>query len=201
MSNEAWEQAAKIIASGGLVAFPTDTVYGVGCDPYNVEAIDRLYRAKARDRLKAIPLLLAGSEQVEEVVTSVPAAAARLGAAFWPGALTLVVPRNPRLPVELGGGETIAVRVPDHPELRQFLLACGGAVAASSANLSGEPDAVDAQQAAAYLEERVELIVDWDITAGGVPSTVVNCTVDPPAILREGAIGAAEIMLALKVEG
>lgn len=197
-SVEAWEAARRAIAEGKLAAFPTDTVYGVGCDPYNVDAISRLYEAKSRDRLKAIPLLLSDVAVVSRVASQVPAAARKLGEEFWPGALTLVLPRIGGLPEELGGGDTIAVRVPNHAGLQDFLRACGGALAVSSANLSGEPDAVDAQQAAAYLGERVEVIIDGGATRGGAPSTVVDCTKEPPIVLREGAISRAAIEQALR---
>ena len=195
---EAWSLARQLIAGGELVAFPTDTVYGVACDPYNVRAINKLYAAKSRDRLKAIPLLLAGVDRVGVVARDVTDCAQVLGARFWPGALTIVLPAKPELPGDLGGGGTIAVRVPDHPELRDFLAACGGALATSSANLSGQPDAVTAQQAADYLGKAVALVIDGGRTRGGIASTVVNCTQEPPAILRHGAIPDDAIEVALR---
>src|SRR6478609_10408090 len=109
---EAWVLARQAVASGKLVAFPTDTVYGLACDPYNIDSINALYAAKSRDRLKAIPLLLADVDRIATVARQVPKSALRLGARFWPGALTLVVPAGPGLPAELGGGDTIALRVP-----------------------------------------------------------------------------------------
>lgn len=201
MNPESWRLARLIVRDGGLVAFPTDTVYGVGCDPFNVQAIEKLYAAKGRDREKAIPLLLASVERCANVTLSmrIPPCAARLGGAFWPGALTLVVQRAHHVPVELGGGDTIAVRVPDHPELQAFIGACGGALAASSANLSGKPDARTAMQVAEYLGDSVQLVIDGGPSPGGVPSTVVNCVVEPPAILREGAIVRERIVQALAV--
>jgi L-threonylcarbamoyladenylate synthase len=198
MAPETWRIARLVIAGGGLVAFPTDTVYGVACDPYDPQAIDRLYEAKGRVRDKAIPLLLSGAKDVSKVARALPPVAARLGEQLWPGALTLVVPRAAALPEALGGGDTIAVRVPDHAELRGFLAACGGALATSSANLSGQPDALDATQAAAYLGEHVQLVVDGGLAAGGVPSTVVDCTVDPPRVLRAGAIDPERVQSILE---
>src|SRR5438067_1532636 len=118
MTAEAWQAARAVIEDGGLVAFPTDTVYGVACDPHNEGAINRLYEAKSRDRLKALPLLLADVDEVKKVAATVPECAQRLGKRFWPGALTLVVPRNAEFPAALGGGDTIAVRVPDHAPLQ-----------------------------------------------------------------------------------
>jgi L-threonylcarbamoyladenylate synthase len=180
-----------------VVVFPTDTVYGIGCDPYCVPAILRIYEVKGRDFRKALPLLLSGVDQISSVASGQPRAARALGAAFWPGALTLVLPRAAKLPAELGGGETIAVRVPDHDSLRMLIARVGGAVAATSANISGQPDALDAAQAAEYFGDSVDLIVDGGRVRGGVPSTVVDCTVEPPVILRRGAHDSEEIFAAL----
>lgn len=184
---------ADAIRLGGLVVFPTDTVYGVGCDPYNVAAIRRIYRAKGRAQAKALPLLLSEASRISDVAQETPEAARLLGAAFWPGALTLVVWRRPGLPPELGGGSTIAVRVPDHAWVREFIGLCGGALATTSANLSGEPDATDARTAASYLGADVEFVVDGGASAGGVPSTVVDCTTRPVRVLRAGAISEQSI--------
>lgn len=181
-----------------MVAFPTDTVYGIGCDPYSVAAINAIYQIKGRAHQKALPLLLSGRERLAQVAGVLPDAAARLGEHFWPGALTLVVPRATGLPGELGGGDTIAVRVPAHDELRAFIEACGGALASTSANLSGQPDALDAGQVAGYFGESIDIIVDGGRVQGGVPSTVVDCTVEPPAILRQGAVSEAAIRALLK---
>src|SRR6476661_6131288 len=125
MTTESWQQAAYALSSGLVIAVPTDTVYGVACDPYNPSAIELLYSAKGRDREKAIPLLLSGTHMLEQVATSFPETAQWLGAALWPGALTLVVPRKPELPRELSGSDTIAVRVPNHNELRAFIDSVG----------------------------------------------------------------------------
>jgi tRNA threonylcarbamoyl adenosine modification protein (Sua5/YciO/YrdC/YwlC family) len=187
-SADTWQLARSAIEQGGLVVFPTDTVYGVGCDPYNTQAIDAIYDAKGRDRLKAIPLLLSGPEQLAKVTLDVPPVAQRLARHFWPGALTLVLLRQGGLPAELGGGDTIAVRVPDHAALREFIASCGGLIATTSANLSGEPDALDAIQAAAYLGTKVSLVVDGGATGGSTPSTVIDCVAERPRILRAGAL-------------
>lgn len=187
-SPQSWRTARTAVKQGGLVAFPTDTVYGVGCDPYNPKAIDAIYEVKGRDRLKAIPLLLSGPDQLAKVTASVPPVAQKLAGRFWPGALTLVLLRQGGLPAELGGGDTIAVRVPDHAALREFIASCGGLLAVTSANLSGQPDALDADQAAAYLGAKVSLVVDGGATRGNVPSTVVDCVAEIPRILRPGAL-------------
>jgi L-threonylcarbamoyladenylate synthase len=181
-----------------VVGFPTDTVYGIGSDPYCIEAIDAIYQIKGRAQQKALPLLLSGQERLSQVADALPGGAARLGERLWPGALTLVVPRAPGLPDELGGGSTIAVRVPAHDDLRAFIEACGGAIASTSANLSGQPDALHAGQVADYFGESVDMIVDGGRVQGGVPSTVVDCTVYPPAILRQGAVSEAAIRALLE---
>lgn len=200
-SAEVWKEARSVIESGGLVVFPTDTVYGVGCDPYNVEAIEAIYAAKGREHQKAISLLLSDADQLEKAARSLPETARVLATRFWPGALTLVVPRQSSLPAELGGGDTIAVRVPDHDDLQAFIASCGGLIAATSANLSGQHDALDAQQAAAALGEKVALIVDGGATPGSVPSTVVDCLLDPPRILRAGALDPELLMSVLRGQG
>ncbi|MFL5732218.1 MAG: L-threonylcarbamoyladenylate synthase [Chloroflexia bacterium] len=193
MSPDAWQMAHQAISAGELVVFPTDTVYGVACDPHNPSAIDRLFAAKGRGYDKPIPLLLSDAEQVRSVSPGLNAPALKLGRHLWSGPLTLVVPRAPGLPENLGGGQTIAVRVPGHAELRAFLARCGGYLAVTSANLSGRPDALTADEAAAYLDQSVEIIVDGGAVGGGVPSSVIDCTVSPPALLREGAIPASRI--------
>jgi L-threonylcarbamoyladenylate synthase len=139
-------------------------------------------------------LLLADAKYVRGVSSGLPAAALHLGQAFWPGALTLVVPRRADLPPNLSAGDTVAVRVPGHDELRRFLETCGGALAVTSANLSGQPDALTARQAADYLGDSVRVVVDGGPAPGGVPSTVVDCAVQPPAVLREGAIPRDRIL-------
>jgi L-threonylcarbamoyladenylate synthase len=197
-SPETWRLAAQAVADGGVVAFPTDTVYGIGCDPYCVQAINAIYQIKGRAQQKALPLLLSGHARLAQVAGALPDTAAMLGGRFWPGALTLVVPRAPGLPSELGGDSTIAVRVPAHDGLRAFIEACGGAIASTSANLSGQPDALDAGQVADYFGESVDMIVDGGRVRGGVPSTVVDCTVEPPVILRQGAVSEAAIRAVLE---
>ncbi len=176
------------------MVFPTDTVYGIGCDARNHAAISAIYAAKGRSTLKAIPLLLSDEDSLATVARHLPPPAQALARRYWPGALTLVVERRADLPEELGGGETIAVRVPDHDELRAFIRECGGLIAATSANRSGSPDALEARSAAAYFGDSVELTVDGGRAAGGIPSTVVNCAVWPPLVLREGAIRQQEIL-------
>lgn len=196
-STETWRVAAAAISRGELVVFPTDTVYGVGCDAYNSDALERIYMAKGRPQQKAIPLLLSGTDVLDRVAKGLSSSAHKLAEDFWPGGLTLVVERNPNLPDDLGSSESIAVRVPGHPGLRSFIKMCGGALAVTSANLSGEPDATTVEQAARYLGESVAIYVDGGLSAGNQPSTVVDCTLDQIPILREGAISRDRISRAL----
>ncbi|MEP6774526.1 MAG: L-threonylcarbamoyladenylate synthase, partial [Chloroflexota bacterium] len=134
-SEETWKRAAEIVMEGGLVVFPTDTVYGVGCAPRNAAAIEKVFEAKSRSHLKALPLLLSDVSVLASVTEGASRTALALCEHFWPGALTIVLRKAADLPDELGSDTTVAVRVPDHYALRGFIGECGGAIAATSANL------------------------------------------------------------------
>jgi L-threonylcarbamoyladenylate synthase len=192
-SPSAWQEARVAIQAGQVVAFPTDTVYGVGCHPYEVGAIQAIYRVKGRSATKALPLLLSGTEQLARAALVLPESATKLGQHFWPGALTVVVKRKLDLPSELSRDDTIAVRVPDHPELRDFIAATGGLLAATSANLSGQPDAQTAPEVASYFQVGLALVVDGGRMSGGVPSTVIDCSRGEPILIRQGAIPLQDI--------
>ncbi len=184
---EGLEQAAAALGRGELIAFPTDTVYGVGCDPWNAEAIARLYAAKQRPAGMAIPVLLASAEAAGKVARCLPPGFCQLAARFWPGGLTIVVPRQSRVPPILcAGGDTIAVRLPDHPAPRALAQALGGCLAATSANRSGEPPAVDAVAAQQALEGHVAVLLDGGPSPQGVASSVVDLSSVPPRMLRAG---------------
>ena len=197
---EAIGVAVRILAQGGLVAFPTDTVYGVGAHAFQPDAVERIYAAKIRPRDKAIPILLAQADDLALITERITEAAWLLAERFWPGGLTLVLPRKANVPdVVSAGGPTVAVRVPDHPVVQALMAALGAPLAATSANLSGHPSPATAQEVEAELGGRVELILDGGRCPGGVPSTVLDLTTDPPAILRAGAIAGEEIEAALAV--
>lgn len=185
--------ALDVLRHGGVIAFPTDTVYGVGAHAFQPEAVRRLYVAKNRPAEKAIPLLIASVDDLPFVAAEVSETARRLAARFWPGGLTLVVPRHPRVPDVVSSGPTVAVRVPDHPIPLALIAALGAPLAATSANLSGQPSPTTADQVVAQLRGRVVLVLDGGPCPGGVPSTVIDVTVDPPVILRHGAISAEMI--------
>lgn len=190
-------RALEILLSGGLVAFPTDTVYGLAAGLFNSHGIDRLYEAKARSANKAIAVLVSDLEQIDLLTSGLTPTARRLAARFWPGALTLVVPKHPGLPANLSPLPTIGVRMPDHAFARALMHAAGP-LATSSANISGESNTLTAQQVLEQLDGRLELILDGGPVPGGVPSTVVDCTQDPPKILRQGAITAEAIAAVLE---
>lgn len=189
---DAIERAAAVLAAGGLVAFPTDTVYGVAGHALLPAAVQRLFAAKLRPHHKAIPLLLGDASDLERVCRDLPPLAQRLIDAFWPGALTLVAPASPLLPAIItAGGPSVAVRLPNHPTPRDLARRLAAPLAATSANLSGQAEAVSAAGVLAQLDGRIELLLDGGPCAGGVASTVVDLTVQPPVILRPGALDLA----------
>jgi L-threonylcarbamoyladenylate synthase len=195
---EAIGVAARILAWDGLVAFPTDTVYGVGAHAFQPDAVERIYVAKIRPRDKAIPILLAQADDLALIAEGITETAWLLAERFWPGGLTLVLPKRASVPnVVSAGGPTVAVRVPDHPLPLALMAALRAPLAATSANISGHPSPVTAQEVETELGGRIELILDGGQCPGGVPSTVLDLTTDPPAVLRAGAIAVEEIKAAL----
>jgi len=191
-------EAADVLTQGGIVAFPTDTVYGVGADVRQPEAIAALYEIKGRPLNKAIPVLLARAQDLCGVAQEVPESAWRLAERFWPGALTLVVRCAFSLPPILtAGGSTVAVRVPDHPVVRALIEGLGAPLAATSANISGWPSPVTADGVLAQLEGSIAVLLDGGPCPGGKPSTLVDLTVTPVRILRPGPITADEIWAVL----
>lgn len=191
-------RAAELLRGGELVAFPTDTVYGVGAICWNEAAVAKLYTAKLRSLDKAIPILLADVSDLALVARDLPDMAVKLGNAFWPGALTLVVPKAERVPPEVtSGGDTVAVRIPNHDLTRALIRLAGAPLATTSANLSGGPSPVTAQEVAAQLAGRIPLIIDGGPCPGGAASTVVDVTGPAPRILRPGPIAEADILAVL----
>lgn len=185
-------RAVQVLREGGLVAFPTDTVYGVGALAWQEESVARLFEAKGRPRDKAIPLLLADASDMAAVAQAVPSQARQLMAAYWPGPLTLVVPRSAQVAdIITGGGDTVAVRVPDHPVALALLRHLSGPLAATSANRSGFPSPCTAVQVIDQLAGHIEVVLDGGTCPGGTPSTVVAFQEDRMIILREGPIGVA----------
>jgi len=192
-------RALAILHNGGLVAFPTDTVYGLGASAFNGAAVGSIYSAKDRPVEKAIPVLIGDPADLVKVTLEVPGVAVRLAARFWPGPLTLVVPKHPDLPETVSATSTVGVRSPDHGVART-LLSAAGPLAVTSANLSGQPSPSTAQEVFAQLGGRIALIIDGGKTPGGVPSSVVDCTGTEPVFLRVGPISESEIRAALGLD-
>jgi L-threonylcarbamoyladenylate synthase len=187
------EKAKKLLQAGQVVAFPTDTVYGVGVDAFNPHAINKLFAIKARDRSKAIAILVGDFNALSQITSELSSSAKRLAKYFFPGAITLVVASHPGLPNNISPNPTVGVRMPNHP-IALDLLKLFGPIATTSANISGQSSPTTAREVFNQLQGRVPLILDGGQTPGGTPSTVVDCTGVIPVILREGAICEAKIM-------
>jgi L-threonylcarbamoyladenylate synthase len=188
--------ALSVLQNGGLVAFPTDTVYGVGALAFDGKAVESIYVAKGRPPEKAIPVLIGDAFDLKKVGVNIPRTARKLATRFWPGPLTILVPKRVNLPEAVSATETVGVRVPDH-EVARKLLRGAGPMAVTSANISGAPSPVTTQEVYEQLAGRIALIIDGGRTPGGVPSTLVDCTIPELKILREGPISLEELQAAL----
>lgn len=185
--------ALEILRAGGLVAFPTDTVYGLGCLAFDQAAIESIYVAKDRPLEKAIPILIADVDDLDRVARDLPERARRLASRFWPGPLTLVLPKRVDLPAAVSATDTVGVRIPDN-DIARTLLRAAGPMAVTSANLSGRESPRTVSEVIAQLDGRIPLVVDGGETRGGLPSTVVDVSSGAePVILREGPITLDEI--------
>lgn len=183
------EQAAAVLRSGGLVAFPTETVYGLGADVLNLSAVKNVFEVKGRPSDNPLIVHVAGTKQLDDIVDEIPDKGKVLGEAFWPGPLTLVMKRTILVSdLVTSGLDTVAVRMPDHPVALALIRAFGEGIVGPSANLSGRPSPTAASHVYDDLRGRVDLILDAGPTAIGLESTVVDVTVDPPAILRLGGL-------------
>ena len=190
---EAIALACEVIRSGGLIAFPTDTLYGLGCDPHLPIALQKVYAAKGRSASKAIPVLISSPKQLTDLVSGLPEQACNLMEQYWPGALTLVLPKNPALPPDLTPYPGLAVRMPDHP-FALSLLDQTGPLAVTSANLSDHENPRDAQGVLQQLEGLVDLVLDGGELTGGLASTIIDCMGSEPKLLREGPIPFSAIL-------
>ena len=188
------QEAAAVIRSDGVVALPTDTLYGLAVDPCHPEAVARLFEAKGRPAGRALPLVAADASQVACWIGPLSPAARRLADRFWPGPLTLLVTAPSALaPGVAAGTGRVGIRVPAHAVARALCAACGHPLTATSANLSGEPASADPGDVARALEGRIDLLLDAGRTAGGEPSTIVDASGPELRLVREGAIPWAEI--------
>ena len=186
---EAVRRAAEVIRAGGLVAFPTETVYGLGADALSGAAVTRIFEAKERPRGNPLIVHVAGVDALEGVAAQVPARVHDIALRFWPGPLTLVLPRARAVPLMTTGGlETVAVRVPAHPVARALIDAASRPIAAPSANRSGRPSPTCAEHVREDLDGRVDLVLDGGPTPVGVESTVLDMTSEPPTLLRPGGV-------------
>ena len=182
-------QAAAVLRRGGLVAFPTETFYGLGAAALQPAAVRRLVAVKGRPEGKPFLVLVDSVAMAERVVTTVPAPARALMERHWPGALTLVLPARPSVPTEVTAGSgTVGVRVSGHPVACALVTAVGDPITAPSANPSGRPAPTTAAQVAAYFADALDLVLVGGATPGGEPSTVLDVTVDPPRVVRAGAV-------------
>jgi L-threonylcarbamoyladenylate synthase len=194
VDDEAVARAAAVICSGGLVAFPTETVYGLGADADDPAALRRIFAAKGRPPDHPLIVHLARADLLDDWASEVPDAARRLAAACWPGPLTLVLPRASRVVDEVTGGRpTVGLRVPGHPWALALLERSGTAIAAPSANRFGTTSPTTAEHVRAGLGEAVDLVLDGGHCPLGVESTIVDCTTDPPTVLRPGGVPAERL--------
>lgn len=191
--------SSRVVRSGGLVVYPTDTVYGLGCDPLNVKAVRRVFRVKG-DRKKPLPILACSLADIENIAY-LSDVARRIAARFWPGPLTLVVPKKPALPeaVTCGLG-SVGVRIPKHDVAIQLMRLSDGLLVGTSANKTGQKPPRTASEAAEQLGEEVDVILDGRPTPLGVSSTVVDLAAEEPRILREGPVSSENISDVLSVK-
>lgn len=186
---ESPDEAAAVLRRGGLAAFPTETVYGLGADAFQPAAVHAIFEAKGRPADNPLIVHVAERAQIRQVAAAVPETAERLLAAFAPGPLTVILPRHPDVPsVVTAGLDTVGVRVPRHETAHAFLRACETPVAAPSANRSGRPSPTTWRAVQEDLDGRIDCILQGDPTEAGVESTVLDCTTTPPVLLRPGAV-------------
>lgn len=190
---EAREQAARVVERGGVVGFRTDTFYGLGVDPFNRDALRALNELKGREG-KPILVLVAAREAAARLIETAAPLFDALTARHWPGPLTIVCAARPEAPEELTAGtNTVGVRLPDDADVRALVAACGGALTATSANLAGQPPARSASDVESYFGARLDLVIDGGATRTELPSTVLDITRDPPALVREGVVSRAAL--------
>ena len=189
------EQAVAILKNGGLVAYPTDTVYGLGVCMTDTKAVERIFQVKGRPKGMALPVLLAERAQIEVIVESMPLAAQRLADEFFPGALTIILPKSNTVPdIVTGGGKTIAFRIPNHPVPLALIKGLGKPIVGTSANLSGQPSTLTALEVQAQIGDKIDMIIDGGRCPGGIESTVVDLSGERPIVRRQGAISIERLI-------
>jgi L-threonylcarbamoyladenylate synthase len=181
--------AAQILKEGGLVAFPTDTVYGLAADAGNTAAVKKIYKVKKRPRANPLPILIAGKNDLKKYASQISTEAKRLTDKFWPGPLTLVLLKKKNIPnIVTADLPCVGVRVPDNAVALALIQALGRPIATTSANIASKPSPVTSRGVKKYLNNKIELILDGGKTKLGRESTVLDCTASPPILLRLGAI-------------
>ncbi len=192
---KALDEAAKTISEGGIVAFPTESFYGLGVDATNSNAIKKIFKIKNRDPDLPILILISSLRELPKYVVSIPPGANRMGKKFWPGGLTMIFLSSPLLPSVLTGGKgKVGIRISSHPLANALSRALNVPITGTSANISGRPPCIMADQVVKCLGDDLDLILDGGITEGKYPSTMLDVTIDPPLIIREGIIKAEDIM-------
>lgn len=198
---DALQEAAKWIRNGGLVALPTDTLYGLAADPFRADAVARVFIVKGRMADRGLPLIAADAEQVAARLGPLPPNGRRLAEKFWPGPLTLLVPAPAALARDVTGGTgLVGVRVPAHDIARAICRGAGGPITATSANRSGQPATADPGEVERTLGADVDLLIDAGPTPGGAPSTIVDVTVPVPRLVRAGAVPWDDIQAWLNLD-
>ncbi len=197
-SPDAIALASNALLDGGVVAYPTDTLYGLAVDPRNAGAVRRLFEIKGRDPGSAIPLIAASVEQAQEA-GQFSDTHLRLARVWWPGPLTLVVPAQPGIvPDLIGSGTTVAIRVPAHPVAVALAEAWGFCLTSTSANLSGHPPATTAAEVMRHLGDAIDIVIDGGPSPGGPPSTIVEVTAHGPRLIRQGAVPWERVLESLQ---
>ncbi len=195
-------QAVAVLRGGGIIAYPTDTVYGLGADIYNDEAVARVFHIKERPLNQPLPVLIADSRQVELLTGDLSRAAQLLMKRYWPGGLTIIVNKSSDFnSLVLAGSNKIGIRMPDHDITRAVIRELGRPVVGTSANLHDRPAALTASEVRDQLGNRVDFILNGGRCQGGKESTVIDLTIEPPAILRRGMIAEKEILALIKTGG
>lgn len=201
LDEKALERAAAIIKSGGVVAVPTETVYGLAANGLDEAAIERIYEAKGRPETKPISLFIENLRAADGMVRDVPEGAYKLAETFFPGPLTLILKKGEKVPdILTAGGDTVGVRCPDNTLTRQIMRLCGVPLTGTSANISGMPDANDISDIMAYFAGKIPAAVDGGRCGGGMPSTVLDMTRETPRILRQGGVTKEQIEAVLGME-
>lgn len=191
-------RAAAVIKAGGLVALPTDTLYGLSVNPFDAAAVQRVFVVKGRTMENALPLIASDVEQISRMLGTVDGAGAKLAASFWPGPLTILMTAPPALPHEVTGATgRVGVRVPAHTVSRQLCAASGSVLTATSANISGQPASNDPDRVAATIGGDLDVLLDAGKAPGGLPSTIVDTTGPEPRLVRAGAISWERILQCL----